>query len=427
MTAPRAPDRPSKVPTDPGREVRVSRSRAVMSAAYTVPDGEEEPAAPPFDETPLLDEAGLPRWMPELVLGVPLGASEDAVRSARRRLQRRFHPDRPTGDAGASRLVNAAADILLQHRVAYQVWLQKEGVALQLARAAVAAPPSALSDLEDAARRATLSTLLECRIEEEARRTRQRRSYREALRQARHASARAEQRVRQAEEAIQEVGRQLQEALGELDQQKAANAAQREQLAQLEARRQEQLEVALAGQLAELRASEHAVMRAARTEAAERVAATERAAHAADTAARTQAAEEAAAARAEVVSVRDQAAAQVAVAERAAQSEVAAARAEAAAAHAEAAAARAEAVSVRDQAAAQVAVAERAAQSEVAAARAEAAAARAEAEELAGRAATASGGQLMGLALQCLQAIREGRVNSAIRRKAEYVVEHYEK
>ena len=50
--------------------------------------------------------------------------------------------------------------------------------------------------------------------------------------------------------------------------------------------------MALTGQLAELRASEHAVRRAARAEAAERVAPTERAARAAVAAARTEAAEE---------------------------------------------------------------------------------------------------------------------------------------
>ena len=358
-----------------------------MSAAYAIPDGEEEPAAPPFDVTPLLDEAERPRWMPELVLGIPLAASDDAVRSARRRLQRRFHPDRPTGDAGASRLINAAAAILLEHRAAYQEWLQSEGVALQLARAAVAAPPSALYDLDYPAHRATLSALLESCAAEEAHRTRQRRSYREALRQARHASARAEQRATQAEEAVEEVGRQLQEAVHELDRQRTVNAAQQDQLARLEARRQEQLEVALAGQLAELRASEHAVRCAARAEVAERIAATERAAHAAVATARTEAAEEAAAARAEAASVRDQAAERIAVAERAARAEVAAARAE------------------------------------VAAARAEAAAARAEVEEMAGRATAATDGQPTGLTLQCLVAVREGRVNSAIRRKAEYVLE----
>ena len=94
----------------------------------------------------------------------------------------------------------------------------------------------------------------------------------------------------------------------------------------------------------------------------------------------------------------------------------------------ETAAARAEAASVRDQAAEQVAVAERAAQSEVAAARAEAAAAHAEAEELAGRATAATGGRPMDRPpLQCLQVIREGRVNSAIRGKSEYVPERCEK
>ena len=94
----------------------------------------------------------------------------------------------------------------------------------------------------------------------------------------------------------------------------------------------------------------------------------------------------------------------------------------------ETAAARAEAVSVRDQAAEQVAVAERAAQSEAAAARAEAAAAHAEAEELTGRATAATGDRPMDRPpLQCLQVIREGRVNSAIRGKSEYVPERCEK
>ena len=54
--------------------------------------------------------------MPELVLRVPSAASDDAVRSARHRVQRHFHPDRPTGDTGASRLANAAAAITPEHR-----------------------------------------------------------------------------------------------------------------------------------------------------------------------------------------------------------------------------------------------------------------------------------------------------------------------
>ena len=68
-----------------------------VDLVYAVPDG-DEPAAPPFDVTLLLDEAERPRWMPELVLGVSLAASEEAVRSASHRCQCRFHSDRPTGE-----------------------------------------------------------------------------------------------------------------------------------------------------------------------------------------------------------------------------------------------------------------------------------------------------------------------------------------
>jgi hypothetical protein len=60
------------------------------------------------------------RPTPHSILGIAPGASVQEIRAARRRLARTHHPDRLTGDAGASRdanrrmaLINAAAQALL--------------------------------------------------------------------------------------------------------------------------------------------------------------------------------------------------------------------------------------------------------------------------------------------------------------------------
>jgi hypothetical protein len=45
---------------------------------------------------------------PHEILGVPVGASVEDIKAARRRLALRFHPDHATGDAAAMRDINAA-------------------------------------------------------------------------------------------------------------------------------------------------------------------------------------------------------------------------------------------------------------------------------------------------------------------------------
>lgn len=50
---------------------------------------------------------------PYVILGVAPDADEDAIREARRRLLRRYHPDMPGGDLARSQMVTAASHILL--------------------------------------------------------------------------------------------------------------------------------------------------------------------------------------------------------------------------------------------------------------------------------------------------------------------------
>ena len=59
-------------------------------------------------------QSGIPREEatvnkpPHEILGIPPGASVDAIKAARRKLAQRFHPDRSDGDAAMMREVNAA-------------------------------------------------------------------------------------------------------------------------------------------------------------------------------------------------------------------------------------------------------------------------------------------------------------------------------
>ena len=317
-----------------------------------------------------------------------MSAPADAVRSARRRLQRLHHPDRPTGNAEASRLINAAADILLEHRAAYEEWLCRKGVALQLLRASVVAP-SPLFSLADEQSRATLAKLLDQCVDRETRMTHQQQLHSQTIRDLQRATSQAERRLRRANEAARDFRHQLAEATLQLGQQQEANDALQAQLAVVQGQLEEQTAVALAGQLAELRASEHAAaVRAARAEAA------------AEAAARAEAAAEAATARSEAAEM------------------VAAARAEAAA---EAATVRSEAAEMIATARAEAANARSEAAEMVAAARAEAAAARDGATGTAAEAAPPT------LVRQCLEAIGESRINSAIRRKAVYLLDSFYK
>ena len=156
--------------------------------------------------------------------------------------------------------------------------------------------------------------------------THQQQVYFEAIRNFRRVTSHAKRRARRAEEAAEESRRQLDDTKLQLGQQQKANDALKAQLAVVRGQIEEQTAVTLAGQLAELRASEHAAAvrtahaesdveaAAARSEAAERV-----------TAARAEAAEMVAAARAE-------AAAEAVAARSEAAQMIAAARAEAAAA-----------------------------------------------------------------------------------------------
>lgn len=58
---------------------------------------------------------------PYEILELPSGASEAEVRSARKRLLRRYHPDLPSGDLRRTQMITAAADLLLDplRRIGY--------------------------------------------------------------------------------------------------------------------------------------------------------------------------------------------------------------------------------------------------------------------------------------------------------------------
>src|SRR5947209_3327550 len=50
---------------------------------------------------------------PYEILELPAGAPDAEVRTARKRLLRRYHPDLPTGDLRRTQMITAAADLLL--------------------------------------------------------------------------------------------------------------------------------------------------------------------------------------------------------------------------------------------------------------------------------------------------------------------------
>ena len=368
--------------------------------SYAAPPEEEEPPALPFPKGVLLDKSGRPRWLPELLLGVPLAASEDEVKKAKRRLQLRYHPDKRSGNVETSRLINAAADILLLHRADYEEWLWSGGVALELVRAAVT-EPSPLFTPSAGQGRATLTSLIDGCVDKEAQMAQQQQQHREAIKTYRKAISRAEKRAPRAEEAAEAGRRQLGEVCHQLVTEQSANEALRAELGAVKEQLKKQTEVALAGQLAELWATKYAAgLRSARAQATEEIATARAAAAAVVNNARAEAA-------AEVAGAHTATAEELAAVRAAAAAEVTNARAEAAA---EIAAARAEA-------AAEVA----ATAEELATARAAAAATRAEA------AAEEAAAKRSALIHQCLVAVSERRVNSAIRRKALYLLERMSK
>ena len=170
-----------------------------MASAYKSPEGEVEPPAPPFDSAVLCDEDGCARWMPELVLGVSSGATEGEVVQARRVLQRRFHPDRPGGSVDASQVVNAAADILLRHRSAYEEWVRSGTISLQPAFSTVRRP-SGLINLEAELTRQLLGQLIQRGLRAEARARRRQLAAAAELQLWQRATSRA-QEARRAEDA----------------------------------------------------------------------------------------------------------------------------------------------------------------------------------------------------------------------------------
>ena len=112
---------------------------------YTMADAPaDDLPAPPFSLGSLSSAEGELLWVPELVLG--LNPTEEisaaAVRKARRQTQRDLHPDKGGGAEATerSRTVNSAADLLLDHPVAYRRWAATPAGVAQLARAAVRHP-----------------------------------------------------------------------------------------------------------------------------------------------------------------------------------------------------------------------------------------------------------------------------------------------
>ena len=361
-----------------------------MSSAYQVPDGEEEPPEPLFDSSVLCDATGRAQWMPELVLGVPLGADDSQIFRARRNLQRDYHPDRPTGDADASRLINDAASLLLKHREAYEEWSGRGTIPLQLARAAIEHPLPFFSIAKEPAW-STLASLLARSADNEARSNRRRREAATALQLLQQEHWKAEHQIQRLEEELTDSRLQVTRLREELAKQQASTTDLQTQLCRIRKRLRVQSEALLAGQLAEARATEAserkmaAAILATRTEAK------------AETAAAIQAlrADLEAEAEAALRSARAQTEAFAAAAVRAALTQ-----------------AEADAASARAQAEAATAAAGRA-QAEIAAAAAERAAV---AEAAAETAAPCP------LTRDCLTAIITGCVNSAIRRKALYVL-----
>ncbi|GII20671.1 J domain-containing protein [Planosporangium mesophilum] len=74
---------------------------------------------------------------PYEILQLPWGASDDEVRTARKRLLRRYHPDLPNGDLRRTQLITAAADLLLDapRRIGYYDLRDEESRRIVFARA----------------------------------------------------------------------------------------------------------------------------------------------------------------------------------------------------------------------------------------------------------------------------------------------------
>jgi curved DNA-binding protein CbpA len=72
------------------------------------------------------------------ILGLPTGASEAEVRTARKRLLRRYHPDLPAGDLRRTQMITAAADLLLDplRRIGYYDLRDEESRRIVFAAAA---------------------------------------------------------------------------------------------------------------------------------------------------------------------------------------------------------------------------------------------------------------------------------------------------
>ena len=83
-----------------------------MCAAYNIPLGEAGALAPEFSPNSLCDAEGRLLCVPEQILGINLDEDgpevEHLVRRAVRRLQLRYHPDRPSGRHFLSRYESTA-------------------------------------------------------------------------------------------------------------------------------------------------------------------------------------------------------------------------------------------------------------------------------------------------------------------------------
>jgi hypothetical protein len=81
---------------------------------------------------------------PYEILDLPWGASDGEVRTARKRLLRRYHPDLPSGDLRRTQLITAAADLLLDapRRIGYYDLRDEESRRIVFARADAGQPAS---------------------------------------------------------------------------------------------------------------------------------------------------------------------------------------------------------------------------------------------------------------------------------------------